>query len=52
MIHIAKRTKTMAHYLMTALTFHVHDKIDATGVVFESGVVETLCTGEPGGAKC
>ncbi|CAB4987781.1 unannotated protein [freshwater metagenome] len=52
MIHVAKRAKTMAHNLMTAIAFHMHDEIDATGIVFKSGVVETLCIGEPRRAKC
>jgi hypothetical protein len=47
MIHVAKSSKTMAHDLMAALALHMNDKIDATGVVFETGVVETLCAGEP-----
>jgi hypothetical protein len=41
----------MTDDLMAALALHVDDKVDAAGVVFESGVVETLCAGEPRGAK-
>jgi hypothetical protein len=49
-IHVAKRAETVSDDLMTALALHVNDEVDAAGVVFESGVVETLCAGEPGWA--
>jgi hypothetical protein len=49
-IHVAKRSETVSDDLMAALALHVNDEVDAAGVVFESGVVETLCTGEPGWA--
>jgi hypothetical protein len=47
MIHIAERTESMTDDLMAPLTFHVNDKVDATGIVFEPGVVEALSNGEP-----
>ena len=50
-IHVAKRTKSMTHDLVAALALHVDDEVDATGVMFETGVVETLCAGEPGRAN-
>jgi hypothetical protein len=51
MIHVAKRPQTVTHDLMAPLALHVNDKVDAASVVFESGVVETLCAGEPRRAK-
>ena len=50
-VHVAKRAETVSHDLMAALTLHVNDKVDAACVVFETGVVETLCAGEPRWAK-
>jgi hypothetical protein len=46
-IHVAKRAETMPDDLVAALTLHVDNEIDAASVVLESGVVETLCAGEP-----
>jgi hypothetical protein len=46
-IHIAKRTESVTHDLMAALALHVDDEVDAAGIMFETGVVETLCAGEP-----
>lgn len=51
-VHIAKRAETVSHDLVAALALHMNDEVDATGVVFETGVVETLCAGEPRRVEC
>ena len=49
MIHVAKRADAHADDLVAPLALHVHDETDAAGIMFESGVVETLRRRETGG---